>query len=150
MLVCNERISIRDSRTFMLKASLSCSEMHVMSTWMKGFRVNNTVGSSLSRSWNSCPSLDTSWEYFSVPLPKAPDAGAWSFSADCTEGKVQEFLAFPTRRQNCSSWLWRHSQHWQFQRHSWLCFVVHSSKRVSFWCLLERKGPAATQCLATK
>ncbi len=70
MSLCSMTISIStSSRASTLNAALSRSAIHVMSTCMKGFEMNDTHGSSLSNLQNSRPSLFMSWEYFLQPCP---------------------------------------------------------------------------------
>ena len=38
--------------------------------------------------------------FFSAFLAKAPDAGTWSFSTNCTKGNMQEFLTLQMHREN--------------------------------------------------
>ena len=89
-------ISIATCPASKLNVTLSCSAKHVMSTFMKGLEMNDTHGSSCSRSHNlfsnSCPSLYMTSQYFSATLSNVSDAEALPFSTDYTEGKCGTFI----------------------------------------------------------
>lgn len=92
---CNVVVSI--STCPASKLNISRSAKHVVSTFMKWLEMNDTRGSSWSRSQNlfsnSYSSLFMTSQSFSATLSNSWDAKGVAFSTDWTEGKCSTFFS---------------------------------------------------------
>lgn len=105
-----------------LNAALSCSPMHVGSTCMKGFKMNDTHLQLIKLTEPVLSLLPKSIYELRVPF-RSPVEGAWCRSAVSQHWthrvKERQFLSLLTHRENVRLGFKRCSQDWSCQRQSY-------------------------------